>query len=127
MFSPVINFFYGWYVDDTRNFWNWFVNYLKMLDRTIGLIGNIQNWTSPLFGDYSLIGVVVGPILRTLRIFFGMAFYTAIAVFFAIVYLFWIILPIAAIIMVFLNLLVLINAPEPVFALREESLKLFIR
>lgn len=127
MLSPVVNFFYGWYIDDTRNFWNWFVNYLKMLDRTIGLIGNIQNWTSPLFGDYSLIGVVMGPILRTLRIFFGMAFYTAIAVFSLAVYLFWIILPMAVIIMVFLNLLVLIKAPEPVFALGKETLKLFIR
>ncbi|MBU3925151.1 MAG: hypothetical protein V1732_03590 [Patescibacteria group bacterium] len=127
MFSFIVNFFYGWYVDDTINFWNWFVNCLKTLDRTVGLIGNIQNWTSPLYGDYSYIGVVAGPIFRTLRIFFGIALYAAIAIFSAIVYLFWIILPIAVVIMVFLNLLVLIKAPEAVYALGGELLNLFIR
>ncbi len=101
-----------------------FFNFLRMLDRSVGLIGNLQNWTSPLYGDYSLIGVVVGPILRTLRIFFGLAFYMAIAVFSLAVYLFWIILPIAVIIIVFLNLLVLVKTPEQVFALGEGIVKI---
>lgn len=127
MFSLVINFFYGWYIDDTRNYWNWFAGYLRMLDRSIGLVGNLQNWTSPLFGDYSVIGRIVGPIMRTLRIFFGAVFYALMAIFFVAIYLFWIILPIAVIIMVFLNLLVLVKAPEPVFALGEEALNFFIR
>lgn len=110
MFSPVINFFYGWYVDDTRNFWNWFMDFLKTLDRSIGLVGNLQNWTSPLYGDYSYVGRVVGPVLRTLRIFFGVALYMVMAVFSLLIYLFWIILPIVAIIMVFWNLLFLFKA-----------------
>lgn len=104
MFSPVINFFYGWYIDDTRNFWNWLGKLLKTLDRDIGLVGNLQNWASPLYGDYTYVGIVIGPILRTIRIFFGLAFYSVIAFFSLIAYLFWIALPIVAIIMVFLNL-----------------------
>jgi len=109
MFGSVINFFYGWYIDDTRNYWNWFSGFLKMLDRNIGLVGNLQNWTSPLFGDYSYIGRVIGPVMRTLRIFFGMGFYMVIAFFSLAAYLFWITLPIVIIIMVFLNLSVLIK------------------
>lgn len=127
MFSPIINFFYGWYIDDTKNFWQWFVNYLKFLDREIGLVGNLRNWTSPLFGDYSYIGRVIGPIFRTIRIFFGMAIFAAVTIFSAAIYLFWIILPIAVIVMIFLNLLVLIKAPEPVFASGNDFLNLFIR
>lgn len=108
MFSPVINFFYNWYVDDTRNFWNWFINYLKMFDRSIGLVGNIQNWASPLFGDYSYIGVVVGPVMRTFRIIMGVGIFAIITFFSLAIYLFWIILPIAVIIMVASNLLAFI-------------------
>lgn len=112
MLTSVINFFYGWYIDDTRNFWNWFINCLKTLDRDIGLVGNLQNWTSPIFGDYSYIGVAVGPVLRTLRIFFGLAFYAAMAVLSLVIYLIWIILPIVVIAMVFFNFLALIKVPE---------------
>lgn len=107
MFGIITNFFYNWYIDDTRNFWNWFLSALKTLDRSIGLIGNIQNWTSPLYGDYSYIGRVAGPVFRTLRIFFGAALYAVLAIFSLMLYLFWIILPIAVIIMIFLNFLVL--------------------
>lgn len=118
MFSAIINFFYGWYIDDTRNFWHWFANYIRKLDRTVGMVGNLQNWTSPLFGDYSYIGRLAGPPFRTIRIVAGAAIYAVLTIICLIVYLFWIILPIAVIIMVFLNLLVLVKAPEPVFALR---------
>lgn len=127
MSNPIINFFYGWYVDDTKNFWNWFINSIKFLDRDVGLIGNLQNWTSPLYGDYSYIGIIAGPILRTLRIFFGIALYAAMVILSLAIYSIWIILPIAVIIMVILNLLVLIKTPEPVYALSEAAVKLFIR
>lgn len=109
MSNPVLNFFYGWYIDDTRNFWHWFVSYIKILDRDIGLVGNLQNWTKPLYGDYSYAGIIIGPILRTFRIFLGIAFYAAAAFFSLAVYLFWIILPIMAVIMASLNLSVLIK------------------
>lgn len=104
MNNPVINFLYSWYIDDTKNFWNWFINYLKFLDRDIAVAGSLQNWTSPLFGDYSLVGVVVGPVLRTIRILFGLALYAIISFFSLIIYLFWVILPIGVVGMVFLNL-----------------------
>jgi hypothetical protein len=127
MQSIVINFFYNWYIDDTKNFFNWFAGYIRSLDRTIGLVGNLQNWTSPLFGDYSYIGVVVGPIMRTIRIFFGANLYLAVTIFSMAIYLFWIILPILVIAMVYLNFLVLIKEPEPTFALGGELLNLIIR
>lgn len=111
MASIVINFFYGWYVDETINYWKWFIRLLKTIDMDVGLIGNLQNWTSPLFGDYSLIGIIVGPIMRTFRIIFGAAFYFLIAVIAAIVYLLWIILPMIALLMIFLNLSALTISP----------------
>lgn len=127
MSNFVINFFYGWYIDETKNFLNWFAVYFKTLDRDIGLIGNLQNWLSPLYGDYTTAGRAIGPILRTFRIFFGAAFYTVIVVLFLMIYLFWIILPLAALTMAFLNLSVLIKAPEQVFALGKEMLNLFFQ
>lgn len=127
MVSFVINFFYGWYVDGTKSFYNWFIDCFKSLDRDIGLISNLQNWLSPFYGDYSFAGRVIGPVMRTLRIFSGLVFYSVLAIFSLFAYLFWIILPILAIIMAVLNLLVLIKAPEPIFALGEKAMKLFIQ
>lgn len=124
MINFVIKFFYSWYIDDTKNFYNWLIDCFKTLDRDIGLVSNLQNWLSPLYGDYSFAGRIIGPVMRTLRIFFSLAFYFALAILFLIAYLIWIILPAAVIIMVFLNLLVLVKAPEPVFALGREILNL---
>lgn len=105
MLSHIIKFFYGWYVDDTINFWRWYINSMKALDRDIALIGNLQNWTSPLYGDYTYMGRIAGPIFRTFRIFFGAFFYLSISIFCLALYLFWIILPLTMITMIFLNLL----------------------
>lgn len=127
MFSLITNFFYSWYIDDTRNFWNWFINFIKMLDRSIGLIGNLQNWTSPLYGDYSYVGVVIGPVFRTLRIFFGLLIYLIIAILSSAVYIFWIILPIALIIMIVLNFIALFKPSGPIIALGKRSLEIFIQ
>lgn len=127
MFGPVIKFFYGWYIDDTINFYNWFIGLLKTMDRDVGFVGNVQNWTSPLYGDYSYIGIVAGPVFRTFRILFGLTLYLVIAAICLAVYLFWIILPIMVIVMMFLNLLVLIKALEPVLALEDGVLKIFIQ
>ncbi len=119
MFGHIINFFCGWYIDDTKNFWRWFINFIKFFDRDVGLIGNLQNWTSPLYGDYSYIGVVAGPILRTFRIFFGITLYAALAILSIAAYLIWIILPILIIAMIILNLLFLINNFQAVYVLRD--------
>lgn len=127
MFNLIINFFYNWYIEDTKIFYNRFIGFLKFFDRDIGLAGNLRNWLNPLYGDYSTAGRAIGPILRTFRIFFGIIFYLLITILSLAVYLIWIILPILAIIMAVLNLLVLIKAPEPVFALGEKALKLFIQ
>ena len=105
MFSSIINFFYGWYIDGTKDFWRWFINFIKYLDRDAGLVGNVQNWLSPLYGDYSYIGIVAGPIFRTFRIFFGLALYTAIFIISLAVFLIWIILPVMAIRIILLNFL----------------------
>lgn len=124
MFNFAVNFFYSWYIDDTKNFYNWFFSCFKTLDRDIGLISNLQNWLSPLYGDYSFAGRVIGPVMRTLRISFGLAFYSVLAIFSLIAYLIWIILPIIVIMMIFLNLLILVKAPEPVFSMGREILSL---
>lgn len=105
MLDFIINFAYGWYIRGSKKFWNGAFGFIKSMDSDLGVIANIYNWTSPLYGDYSYGGRIIGPIFRTGRIFLGSAvcmvvFLTALAV-----YVIWLALPAVVLIMFFSNLL----------------------
>ncbi len=108
MFSFIRDFVYGWYVRGSKKFWSGALGFIKFMDRDFGVAANIYNWTSPLYGDYSYGGRIIGPIFRTARIFLGLAVY-AIAFFAALfAYIIWLALPAIVLIMFFLNLLAII-------------------
>lgn len=104
----MLNFFgkfaYQWYIADSRSFWNGFLDFIKFIDRDFGVVANVYNWLNPLYGDYSWVGKLIGPFLRTGRIFFGLFIY---AIFFTValsVYFLWLALPMTVVVMVLNNL-----------------------
>jgi len=97
-------FFYIWYVQSSRDFWNKEILFLKRVERDLGLAINLRLITQPIFGDYSYMGRVLGPIFRLGRILVGFAIMAASAIAVIIVYLIWIILPPLAFLMAALNL-----------------------
>lgn len=102
-------FAYEWYIEDSRAFWNGFVGFLKFTDRDFGLIANIYNWLSPLYGDYSLIGKFIGPILRTLRILFFSLVYAVFFIVAVILYFLWLAAPAAIAVMILNNIFYFLN------------------
>lgn len=107
MSNPLIKFAYNWYIEDSKNFWNGVLKFIKTMDRDFGVVANIYNWANPLYGDYSYIGRAVGPLFRTLRIFTGVLVYAAVALFAVFLYVFWLVLPLLVVAMIILNLLAL--------------------
>jgi len=99
-----IKFFRFWYVQSSKDFWNKEISFLKQIEKDLGVIINLKLIFQPIFGDYSYMGRVIGPILRLGRVFIGFIIMMASIFVVIVIYLTWIILPPLAFLMVFLNL-----------------------
>ena len=64
-------FFWFWYVQNSKDFWHREVGFLKGIERDIGVITNLKLITQPIFGDYTYAGRVIGPIFRLGRVLIG--------------------------------------------------------
>lgn len=78
--------------------------FLKAVERDIGVMINLKLITQPIFGDYTYMGRVIGPIFRFGRVVIGSAIMAVSIIAVVFVYIVWIILPPLAFLMVFLNL-----------------------
>lgn len=105
MLDFIINFAYGWYIRGSKKFWNGIFGFIKSMDGDLGVVANVYNWTSPLYGDYSYSGRIIGPIFRTARIFIGSLVYIVVFLTALGVYAVWLALPAVVLIMFFSNLL----------------------
>lgn len=100
----IIKFFHFWYAQSSKDFWNKEIAFLKQIEKDLGVLINLKLIFQPIFGDYSYMGRVIGPILRLGRVLVG--FVIMVTSIFAVItiYLIWIILPPLAFLMVILNL-----------------------
>jgi len=98
------HFFYFWYIKSSEGFWKEEILFIKQIERDIGIIINIKLIFKPIYGDYSYMGRVVGPIFRFGRVIVGIAIITVSAVFITCAYLIWIILPPLTFLMILSNL-----------------------
>ena len=99
-----IKFFHFWYVQSSKDFWNREVAFLKQIEKDLGVIINLKLIFQPIFGDYSYMGRIIGPVFRLGRVFIGFIIMVASIFIVLTIYLLWIILPPLAFLMVFLNL-----------------------
>lgn len=101
----IIKFFYFWYAQSSKDFWNKEIEFLKGVERDIGVIINLKLITQPIFSDYTYMGRFLGPIFRLCRVIIGLIIMAVSIAAVIIVYLFWIILPPLAFLMIITNLL----------------------
>ncbi len=87
------DFFHHWYVDGSRWFAHFFITSMEKLDSFFGVRINWKFIFQPLYGDYTIIGRMMGFFFRSLRIILGAAVYVLWAAVFAAIYLFWLAIP----------------------------------
>lgn len=100
-----IRFFYFWYAQSSKDFWKREIEFLKGVERDIGVIINLKLITQPIFSDYSYMGRFLGPIFRLGRVIIGLIIMAISIAAVIIIYLFWIILPLLTLLMIITNLL----------------------
>lgn len=89
------DFFHHWYADGSRTFFHFFTSTLESMDQRLVFRVTLKHIFEPLYKDYTIIGRIIGFIFRSIRLFFGFIAYVIFGAFFIVIYLVWLVLPIA--------------------------------
>jgi len=93
-FYRIYEFIYHWYVGG----FVWFIRHtfdlLEVMDRFFALRITLRYWLKPLYQDYSVIGYILGFILRTGRLLLGGAVYLLLIIIVLLLYIVWAAIPI---------------------------------
>jgi hypothetical protein len=66
-----------WYVDASERFWAMTIEKSAAIDRVFAIKIMFRTITQPLYGDYSVIGRIIGPIFRASRILIALPIFAA--------------------------------------------------
>lgn len=94
IWHSVVNFFVRWYGVQSQFFWSKVFEFFAQLDRTFGIVVNARLFFHPLYGDYSPVGRVIGPIFRLGRILTGAMTYCVLFALAAGAWLVWLAIPV---------------------------------
>ena len=102
-FHRLLEFFHHWYIDGSRNLGHRFLNFFEQLDQTFALKVTLKYFFHPLYGDYSIVGRILGFVFRSGRIALALVVYGILIPIFGAVYLLWLALPILIFFNAFIN------------------------
>ncbi|MEK7147179.1 MAG: hypothetical protein AAB772_02900 [Patescibacteria group bacterium] len=97
----IFEFFRHWYVRGFLNFSYKAIEVLEGLDQTFALKITIRNFFSPLFGDYTILGRILGFIFRSGRMIIGLIVYSIVILFFIVAFSFWVFIPVYVVFRIF--------------------------
>jgi len=100
----IFNFVVFWYVKSSKEFWRQEIAFVRKVESDIGILVNLKLITQPIFGDYSAMGKIIGPIFRLCRVFIGSAIVIISLMVIIVSYVVWLIMPALVIVMVLRNL-----------------------
>jgi len=100
----ISQFFHDWYVHGSRNAAHLFISLLERLDRVFAVKITLLYFFRPLYGDYTIVGRILGIIFRSFRIAIGLATYLLVAGISLALYCVWLSIPILILFYVFRNI-----------------------
>lgn len=93
-FYRFLSFFYHWYINGFSAIADNFMKTLRDMDKTFAVWITIRYFFEPLYKDYSIIGRILGVVLRSGRILVGFVVYLFTAILFLLIYIIWALIPI---------------------------------
>ncbi|RMD64801.1 hypothetical protein D6833_03905 [Candidatus Parcubacteria bacterium] len=88
-------FFVHWYVNGSRRIGHAAMTTFENLDRSFAFVITLKFLFQPLYGDYSPVGRIVGPIFRLGRLLIGGVIYLIVGTAYAAFYAAWVLFPVA--------------------------------
>jgi hypothetical protein len=101
----IYNFLNFWYIKSSKDFWKREMLFIKGVENDVGILINLKLITQPIFGDYTYMGKIIGPIFRLGRVIFGSVLIFLSFVSIVVSYILWLIFPIVAVAMTLKNLI----------------------
>jgi|SRR3989338_1170616 len=92
-FFHIFEFLRHWYLNSFIVIGRWLMNNLEWLDRMLALRVTLRHFFEPLYGDYTIVGRLLGFIFRTIRITLALCMYPVLIAAAIAAYLIWIIIP----------------------------------
>ncbi len=90
----IAEFMRHWYWGSAQVYFNFLLERFRELDRFLAFKITLRHFFEPLYGDYSIVGRLIGLPLRLGRLIVGAGVYLALLVIALAVYIAWLILPI---------------------------------
>ncbi len=87
------DFMRRWYIEATIRIWAALFDQLQQIDRIFAIRINAKLWLEPLYGDYTPVGRIIGPIFRTFRILLGLSMYGILTALTFIIWVIWLLVP----------------------------------
>ena len=83
-----------WYKDGSCRFLESWSSVAGSLEQLIAVRITLKNFFKPLYQDYSIIGRIIGPVFRLIRVLFGLLVHAIVIILFFAVYLVWLCIPV---------------------------------
>jgi len=93
VFYRFIEFWKWWYVRIFLSAARSTLYLLERLDRGFAVKINFYHILQPLYQDYSIVGRIIGPFFRIIRVIIGVLIYATIITVVAVLYLVWAMIP----------------------------------
>ena len=87
------DFFRRWYGLASIRIWANLIERLSSIDRVFAIRINAKLWSQPLYGDYTIVGRIIGPIFRIGRIIIGLSMYVVLTLVTFVAWLVWLMIP----------------------------------
>lgn len=97
----MVEFLRHWYIKSFKIYSNFVFDQLQKMDRTLAWRVNVRYLFQPLYKDYSIIGYVLGFILRIGRLLGISIIYLVVFLFVIVAYVIWLMIPIAIVLRIF--------------------------
>jgi hypothetical protein len=91
--ARTLGFFRHWYVDGSRALLRRYRAASRALESSVASRAMLQLLFRPLYGDYSVVGRIIGPIFRLGRLLMGGVLHVLLAAAFAAAFVAWALLP----------------------------------
>lgn len=91
--ARVLGFFRHWYVNGSRFWWRRYLRAAQRIEDALAARTMLHLLFRPLYGDYSIVGRILGPIFRSGRLAIGLVVHTALMLASLALWLVWVAIP----------------------------------